>query len=77
MTSHPFGDKSSPFCADFALKKTVADWSNGRLLEEQRSIENYFYVDDCLASLPDQQTAKRFVQGISKILVKGGFCLRN
>ena len=54
----------------------MADWSDGCLLEVQRSIENYFYVDDCLASLPDQQTAKSFVQEISNVIFKGRFRLR-
>ncbi len=51
MTVHLFGAVSSPSCANFALKRT-ADDNEGKVDAEVLStIQNIFFVDDCLKSV--------------------------
>ncbi|GAA52861.1 hypothetical protein CLF_108975 [Clonorchis sinensis] len=75
--SHPFGATSSPFCATFALRKTVEEFGSDYATSTCSAIDNNLYVDDCLKSLPDSVTAKCFVNEISALLSKGGFRMRN
>lgn len=76
MTSHPFGATSSPFCANFALRRTIQDWGTECMLEVKHAVDQSFYVDDCLISLPDEDTAEKFVCQLSQTLLKGGFHMR-
>ncbi|BHF58034.1 hypothetical protein SprV_0100098300 [Sparganum proliferum] len=76
-TSHPFELTSSPFCATFALQKTVEDFSSSYSPSTCRAIHQSIYVDDCLISLCDVDSAKRFVDEIRKLLSQGGFRMRN
>ena len=45
---HLFGVTSSPFCANFALQRTVDDFGNSSLSE---IFKENVYVDDCLVSV--------------------------
>ena len=75
MTAHPFGATSSPFCANFALRKTVEDF--GCLYPEtvRDIVRHNFYVDDCLACFEDVETASRFITDVSDLLSSAGFRL--
>ena len=75
MTAHPFGATSSPFCANFALRKAVEDF--GCLYPEtvRAIVRHNFYVDDCLACFEDVETASRFITDVSDLLSSAGFRL--
>ena len=45
MKSHVFGAKSSPSCANFALRKT-ADEATGHTESSRSTLKRNFYVDD-------------------------------
>lgn len=73
MTVHLFGAASSPSCCNFALKETAKDMAHesGPLAAE--TIRRNFYVDDCLRSVEDEQTAIELVQGLRQACEHGGF----
>ena len=48
MTVHPFGAKSSPFCASFALQQSVGLYQGEYEQQVLEVIKENFYVDDCL-----------------------------
>ncbi|VDP96619.1 unnamed protein product, partial [Trichobilharzia regenti] len=73
MTIHPFGATSSPFCANFALRKAVSTFGSNDLLDV---IDCCFYVDDCLASFDDDKSAVRFATSITEVLAKNGIDVR-
>ena len=75
MTVHLFGAVSSPSCANYALRKTAHD-TEGQYSEEVTSaIQQNFYVDDFLKSVPTEDEAINLVQEICQALAKGGFHL--
>ncbi|TNN06405.1 Gag-Pol polyprotein [Schistosoma japonicum] len=76
MTSHPFGATSSPFCANFALVKTVQMFSDQYDIFVQNAVQDNFYVDDCLVSFPSVEQAQSFVKQINELLSRGGFRLK-
>ena len=55
MTAHVFGATSSPAIANFALRKSVRE---NCTVEVKNVVENSFYVNDMLASFPDEVTAQ-------------------
>ena len=75
MKSHPFGARSSPFCANFALRKTANDFGCGYDSSTVMAVENNFYVDDCLISFRTVKEAAQFVTQITELLGHGGFTL--
>ena len=53
MTSHIFGAKDSPSCANFCLKRAAED-SKGRFSDEAvNAVNKDFYVDDFVKSVMD------------------------
>ena len=48
LTVHPFGAKSSPFCASFALQQSVGLYQGEYEQQVSEVIKENFYVDDCL-----------------------------
>ncbi|XP_076045077.1 uncharacterized protein LOC143027605 [Oratosquilla oratoria] len=68
MTVHVFGNTPSPAIATYGLRKSVEDASP----EVRYFIENNFYVDDGLASLPDAETAYKLIQDSKSALQEGG-----
>lgn len=71
----PFGTIRSSFCATYALQKHVLDHSQPG--ENTRQvIEKSFYVDNCLHSMTSKDTARTLVDKLCKLLVVGGFELR-
>lgn len=63
----PFGTTCSPCCATFALQHTTPD-------DDLRfSVENCFYVDNCLQSVPTTAAAKLLVDQLRSLLDSAGF----
>ena len=71
MTSHLFGAKSSPSCANYALQ-ALADETEG---EASDVIRENFYVDDLLCSTSTTENAVVLVQQLKDTCNKGGFNL--
>ena len=76
MLVYIFGVKSSPTCANFALKQTAAQF--GHLFEPNMSeiVNKHFYADDCLVSLPSVAEAVTAQTQLCDLLSKWGFRLR-
>lgn len=70
---HPFGAKSSPFCANFALKRVANDYSAHYSESVSRAIHRDFYVDDYLGSVESHKEARHLVEQLCSLLSKGGF----
>ncbi|CAH8572859.1 unnamed protein product [Schistosoma guineensis] len=75
LTVHPFGAVSSPFCANFALKKTVDIFGKEFNEDIQDVVDRSFYVDDYLASIDNVQDAIEMAKALGSLLRKGGFRL--
>ena len=76
MVVHPFGATSSPFCANYALRKTIED-NRQALSSVTESIANRcIYVDDCIASVEDVSTARTVINELRKVTSFGGFKLK-
>lgn len=75
MLVHVFGATSSPSCSTLALKRTAKD--NGAHFHPEiiGTINNTFYVDDCLKSMPLEQDAVQLVKDLSSACHMGGFHL--
>lgn len=71
----PFGTTCSPCCATYALQRHVRDNSedNEDVVE---SVQQYFYVDNCLQSLQSQHQAKKLIDKMRALLAAGGFDIR-
>lgn len=68
----PFGTTSSPCCAIFALQRHARNYQDS-FPDIPRSVEQSFYVDNCLESLPTIPAAKRRVDQLRSLLAEGGF----
>ena len=76
MLVHPFGARSSPFCANYALKQAIAD-SEAEISKLSADIaRRNIYVDDCIASVDSVETAKTVVRELTHATSRGGFRLR-
>ena len=75
MTTHLFGGVWSPGCANFILRRCASD--NYELYDPQtiKTVNNNFYVDDCLKSVPDECQAVRLARDLTDLLRRGGFHL--
>ncbi|XP_035235202.1 uncharacterized protein LOC118206521 [Anguilla anguilla] len=71
----PFGTTCSPCCAIFALQKHVTESSQPGE-DVRHSVEQCFYVDNCLQSLPTEDEAKSLVTKLRALLISGGFEIR-
>lgn len=71
----PFGTACSPCCATYALQRHAMDQSQpGKDLKS--SVENCFYVDNCLQSLDTPEEARSPVDRLRALLATAGFDLR-
>lgn len=71
----PFGTTCSPCCAIYALQRHVVDHCQPD--DDLRfSVENCFYVDNCLQSVSTQSEAKLLVDRLRDLLISAGFELR-
>lgn len=71
----PFGTTSSPCCATFALQSHVKDHAAGNE-DIAQALEESFYVDNCLRSLPTAEDARSLVDKMRDLLMTGGFEIR-
>lgn len=71
----PFGTTCSPCCATFALQSHVRNYLEPTD-DVRQSVEHNFYVDNCLRSVPNEEQAKKLVNGLQHHLMDGGFELR-
>ncbi|XP_065102634.1 uncharacterized protein [Paramisgurnus dabryanus] len=71
----PFGTTCSPCCASFALRKHVQEQQPGNE-EVLQSIEQSFYVDNCLQSFSTPEEAKELIDKMRPLLASGGFEIR-
>nr|XP_061816936.1 uncharacterized protein LOC133606706 [Nerophis lumbriciformis] len=71
----PFGTTCSPCCAIFALQQHARNHQHNHpgLL---KSVEQSFYVDNCLKSFTDISEAAQQVTQLRKLMAEGGFDLR-
>ena len=74
MTTHLFGGVWSPSAATFALKQLAEDGNESSDLATER-VKHNFYVDDCLKSVPDEDTAIALSAELRELLAHGGFNL--
>lgn len=71
----PFGMTCSPCCATFALQRCVKEHSSPDK-DVRQSVEQCFYVHNCLQSVPTVEQAKQLVDKLCALLATGGFELR-
>ncbi|XP_043990554.1 uncharacterized protein LOC122841353 [Gambusia affinis] len=71
----PFGTTCSPCCAIYALQQHVK--TNSASNEEVlNSVNNAFYVDNCLQSVCTPQQARQLIDKMRALLAAGGFDMR-
>lgn len=71
----PFGTTCSPCCATYALQRHVFNHcQQGDNL--QQSVEQCFYVDNCLQSTQSALEARELIDGLRSLLITGGFEIR-
>ena len=75
MTAHLFGGVWSPSCASFALKHVAQDHHALYDTATIKTIDQDFYVDDCLKSVATEEEATRLVTQLRELLARGGFRL--
>jgi len=75
MVVHLFGTTSSPSCANFGLRRTTEDNCQEFSKEAIDSVQDNFYVDDCLKLVPSETEAVGLVNELRTLLSKRGFCL--
>ncbi|XP_069378750.1 uncharacterized protein [Paralichthys olivaceus] len=68
----PFGTTCSPCCAIYAVNRHVQDHCNGNE-EVLHSVQQCFYVDNCLQSFPSSHQAKSLIEKMRPLLATGGF----
>ena len=66
---------SSPGCANFALKRTADDFEELFGSEPAKFVNEDFYVDDGLKSVPSAVQALALIESTKRLLAKGGFNL--
>ena len=75
MTTHLFGGKWSPSCANFALKRTAKEHQESFDVDTIQTVDQGFYVDDCLKSVATEEKAIPLVNELRILLELGGFRL--
>ena len=75
MLIHLFGATSSPSCAGFCLRKVAEEFKEEFSPETIETIRKNFYVDDCLKSVSNTQTAVQLIQELCEMLSRRSFRL--
>ena len=75
MCVHLFGGRSSPSCANFALKKTASDFGEKYGEMARKAVERDFYVDDLLKSVDHSDEAVKLIEKVRSMCEEGGFKL--
>ena len=73
-TSHIFGATDSPCIASYALRKTARD-NEEQFPDALKYVERNIYMDDLHVSSNSLEDAEKILQGMRKVLSKGGFNL--
>ena len=71
----PFGAVGSPSCAGYALRRTAQDKEGLFPPKVIETVNKNFYVDDCLKSVTDEDSAVSLVPKLGQLLSSGGFHL--
>ena len=77
MNVYLLGGSSSPGCCNFALRQAAIDGEKEFGKASRSALEENFYVDDLLKSVPDEATAIELIKNVSGMCKKGGFYLYN
>ncbi|XP_013419027.1 uncharacterized protein LOC106179805 [Lingula anatina] len=75
MTVHLFGGTWCPSICSFVLRHTAEVNQTGCDESVVETVKKNFYVDDCLKTLPDVETAVKFIPQLCELLESGGFKL--
>lgn len=75
MMVHIFGTTSSPSVATFVLQKCTTDFAEEFGPDKAQTVRTNFYVDHCLKSAPDEDTAITLCAELRSMLAKGRFRL--
>ncbi|GAA6096908.1 uncharacterized protein LOC117595338, partial [Tachysurus ichikawai] len=75
MTVHLFGAVSSPSCACYALRRIAKDNQADFSEEVTETINNNFYMDDCLKCVPSEEVAVCMIKDPTPVCQRGGFHL--
>ena len=75
LTVFPFGAVCSPSCAGYALHRTAQDNEGLFPPEVIETVNKNFYMDDCLNSVTDEDSAVSLVPKLGQLLSNGGFHL--
>lgn len=75
MLVHIFGATSSPSVATFAMQKCASDFGEEFGQEAAKTVFKNFYVDDCIRSIADDDSAVSLAAALIQMLAKGGFKL--
>ena len=75
MTVHVFGMADSPYCANWALKRTALDQKESVSENAIDAVLHKFYMDDSLDSFNNVTTAVSTILPVSSLLKNGGFHL--
>ena len=73
MTGHVFGGIWCASSSVYALQRVIRDFETSPLVQD--TVLKSFYVDDCLRSVQDIQSAEEIVKECPAVLSKGGFNL--
>ena len=75
MTAHPFGARSSPSIANYALRRTAEDWGNKYSVVTRQTVEQNFYGDDCFKSVESVDKVIQVINEVRDLCQNGGFRL--
>ncbi|XP_043231034.1 uncharacterized protein LOC122386165 [Amphibalanus amphitrite] len=75
MTVHPFGLRSSPSCASYALLRTAVDFGDLHSAAACETIASNIYVDDLVKSVTKIDEAIDLVREVRELCSRGGFHL--
>ena len=75
MRVHLFGSTSSPSCASFALRQAAKEFGPEFEPYIASAIEESFYVDDFLISVPNIEIGIEIIKGVKTLLSRAGFHL--
>ena len=76
MTVHIFGAASSPSVCNLALHRTAENAATKYGPRVKNTILRNFYVDDCLKSVDNEDTAMQLIEDLRGTCQDGGFHLR-
>nr|XP_039252452.1 uncharacterized protein LOC120329740 [Styela clava] len=75
MLVHCFGNTSSPFCANYCLRRTAEDFGKDFPSDISDNIKDNSYIDDFLLGADSISEGKRIVKQTSELTECGGFHL--